>query len=139
MLFTLLVLFYLIVCVALILAVLLQSGKGQGMASAFGGSAVAGTVFGGRGAATFLSKVTTILAILFMLLVLGLNLVPSSSQAPKSVIREEALKTQQESPAKGLPAAPSGGKSTGPVTPPAKAQPQTPGQTPPPASTPSKK
>lgn len=128
---TLLVLIYVIICVALILAVLLQSGKGTGMASAFGGSAVAGTVFGGRGAATFLGKVTTILAALFMLIVLGLNLVPSGSRAPKSLIREEALKQQQESPAKGLPGIPSGGKPAGAQTPAqGQALPQTPSQTP---------
>lgn len=64
------VIFHVLVCVALILVVLMQSSKGEGLAgSAFGGGggAVSGAVFGGRGAATFLGKATTVLAIVFML------------------------------------------------------------------------
>lgn len=52
---------------ALIVAVLLQSSKGEGLAGAFGGGGLSGAVFGGRGAATFLSKATTVLAVGFML------------------------------------------------------------------------
>jgi preprotein translocase subunit SecG len=51
---------------ALIIAVLMQSSKGEGLAGAFGGGALTGAVFGGRGAATFLSKATTVLAVGFM-------------------------------------------------------------------------
>jgi preprotein translocase subunit SecG len=68
-LFTIWVIFHVIVCIALVLVVLMQSSKGEGLAgSAFGGGGggMAGAVFGGRGAATFLSKATTYLAILFM-------------------------------------------------------------------------
>ncbi len=45
----------------------MQSAKGEGLAggTAFGGG-LSGAVFGGRGAASFLSKATTVLAILFM-------------------------------------------------------------------------
>lgn len=57
---------HVIVSLALIVAVLLQSSKGEGLAGAFGGGALTGAVFGGRGAATFLSKATTVLAIGFM-------------------------------------------------------------------------
>ncbi len=70
MIFTVWVVFHIITCIALVLVVLLQSSKGEGLAgSAFGGGGggMAGAVFGGRGAATFLSKATTALAILFML------------------------------------------------------------------------
>jgi len=59
------------VCVALILIVLLQKGKGAGMGAAFGGSSQ--TVFGSAGATTFLHKVTTIIAVVFMLTSLGLS------------------------------------------------------------------
>ena len=59
--------FHVIVCIALVLVVLMQSSKGEGLAgSAFGGG-MSSSVFGGRGAASFLSKATTILAALFML------------------------------------------------------------------------
>lgn len=59
------------VCVLLILIVLMQKGKGAGMGAAFGGSSQ--TVFGSAGATSFLHKVTTIVAIAFMLTSLGLS------------------------------------------------------------------
>ncbi len=62
------VVFHVIVCVALILVVLMQSSKGEGLAGTAlgGGGSLSGAVFGGRGAASFLSKATTVLAIIFM-------------------------------------------------------------------------
>jgi preprotein translocase subunit SecG len=61
------VVFHIITCVALVLVVLMQSSKGEGLAggTAFGGG-LTGAVFGGRGAASFLSRASTVLAILFM-------------------------------------------------------------------------
>jgi preprotein translocase subunit SecG len=54
-----------IVCIFLVIVILLQAGKGADMGAAFGGSSQ--TVFGSRGAATFLSKLTTGVAIVFLL------------------------------------------------------------------------
>ena len=65
------IILHVVVCVALILIVLLQKGKGAGMGAAFGGSSQ--TVFGSAGATTFLHKVTTIIAVVFMLTSLGLS------------------------------------------------------------------
>jgi preprotein translocase subunit SecG len=48
-------------------AVLLQAGKGGGLAGAIGGGMASSSVLGGRTATTFLSKATTILATVFML------------------------------------------------------------------------
>lgn len=62
---------HVVVCVALILIVLLQRGKGADMGAAFGGSSQ--TVFGSGGATSFLHKVTTAAAIIFMLTSLGLS------------------------------------------------------------------
>ena len=59
------------VCIALIMIVLLQRGKGADMGAAFGGSSQ--TVFGSGGATSFLHKVTTVAAIIFMLTSLGLS------------------------------------------------------------------
>jgi preprotein translocase subunit SecG len=50
--------------------ILLQSGKGAEIGAAFGGSSQ--TVFGSRGAGTFLSKMTAIAATIFMLTSLSL-------------------------------------------------------------------
>jgi preprotein translocase subunit SecG len=54
-------------CLFLIMVVLLQAGKGDGMGVAFGGGG-SDTVFGTRGVATFLSKLTVGSAFLFMVL-----------------------------------------------------------------------
>ncbi|MBU8934122.1 MAG: preprotein translocase subunit SecG [candidate division Zixibacteria bacterium] len=65
------VVFHVIVAAGLIMVVLLQSSKGEGLAgTAFGGGGgggVGGAVFGGRGAGGFLSKATTALAVVFMI------------------------------------------------------------------------
>ncbi|MFZ5949134.1 MAG: preprotein translocase subunit SecG [Candidatus Rifleibacteriota bacterium] len=57
---------HIIVCIGLIVIVLLQADKGEGLAGAFGGGA-SSTVFGERGAGGFMSKLTTTMAIVFMI------------------------------------------------------------------------
>lgn len=66
-----LIIIHLVVSVALIMIVLLQTGKGADMGAAFGGGS-SQTLFGSTGASTFLSKLTTAAAIVFMLTSLGL-------------------------------------------------------------------
>ena len=73
-LFYLIVFFHVIACLFLIAVVLLQQGKGQDLASAFGGGGTQ-TAFGPRGSATVLSRATTILAGLFMVTSLALSIV----------------------------------------------------------------
>ena len=82
--------FHIIVCLALIIVVLLQSSKGGGLAGAFGGGGGSQTIFGGQETATFLSKATTYLAILFMVLSLSLAFLTAKSGGggQESVIRE---------------------------------------------------
>ncbi len=63
--YTAIVVIHLIVCLFLIFIILIQSSKGAEMGAAFGGSSQ--TLFGSRGATTFLSKLTSTAAILFML------------------------------------------------------------------------
>src|SRR5437016_2879872 len=74
MLAILLTIVHVIVCTILILVVLLQSGKAADLAGAFGGMG-SQTAFGPRGAATLLSKATTIAAVLFMITSLSLSIV----------------------------------------------------------------
>jgi preprotein translocase subunit SecG len=71
-----LLIIHVIVCVFLILVVLLQSGKAADLAGAFGGGG-SQTALGSRGAATFLTKATTISAALFMVTSLSLALLGS--------------------------------------------------------------
>ncbi len=86
MLFALLTALHWIVCVILILVVLLQTGKRADLAGAFGGGG-SQTAFGARGAATFLSKATTISAVVFMLTSLLLSMLSSQSgDGGKSVL-----------------------------------------------------
>lgn len=75
------VVFHVVICLALIIVVLMQSAKGEGLAgggTAFGGG-VSNAVFGGRGAASFLSKATTFLAVVFFVNCGALALMSSSS------------------------------------------------------------
>ena len=77
---------HVLVCLILIVAVLLQSGKAADLAGAFGGVG-SQTAFGARGTASLMSKITTICAILFMFTSLGLWAI-SGSEA-KSVVKGE--------------------------------------------------
>ncbi|MDX3772935.1 preprotein translocase subunit SecG [Chromatiaceae bacterium AAb-1] len=58
---------YLLVALALIGLVLIQHGKGADMGAAFGAGASA-TIFGSSGTGNFLTKTTTVLAIIFFVL-----------------------------------------------------------------------
>lgn len=97
---TLLITIHVLVCIILIIAVLLQSGKAADLAGAFGGVG-SQTAFGPRGAATLLSKVTTIGAVVFMLTSMGLWIL--SAKGDRSVVSGEketpaAAQTQTETP-----------------------------------------
>lgn len=97
--FTAMVIFHTLVCILLIIVVLMQSSKGEGLAGAFGGggSGLTGAVFGGRGAASFLSKSTTVLAIVFMincgaLAYMSSNRTGAQATAAESAVTREAAK-----------------------------------------------
>lgn len=102
---TLLTFVYVVVCVSLIISVLLQSSKGEGLAGAFGGGGLSGAVFGGRGAANFLSRATTVLAIMFMVLAVMLSFLGPGSTAPVGVsaVQKASQQSQQSVPATDVP------------------------------------
>ena len=60
------VILHVVMCIALILIVLLQTGRGADMGAVFGGGS-SQTVFGSSGPGTFLGKVTAVIATVFML------------------------------------------------------------------------
>jgi len=64
--YTLALILFLLICIVLTVSILLQSSKGGGMAGAFGGGPAMGAVFGGRGAATFLNRLTAWMAVLYL-------------------------------------------------------------------------
>jgi preprotein translocase subunit SecG len=111
-LYYLVVIVHIIACLFLIAVVLLQQGKGQDLASAFGGGGTQ-TAFGPRGSATVLSRATTILAAVFMLTSLGLSL-----GRPRSGGILDQVPTTASSPAPAASAAP---VSVPPATTPASA------------------
>jgi preprotein translocase subunit SecG len=57
---------HVLVCILLVAVVLMQKSKGDGLSGAFGGGGALTASFGARGAVTLLSKLTTILACVFM-------------------------------------------------------------------------
>ena len=82
---------FVLTCIFLVLVVLLQSGKGGDVASAFGGSG-SQTAFGPRGAQKPLEKATIIAAVIFMVLALLFSLPAFNGQ--RSVVTDEAPATQ---------------------------------------------
>ena len=95
---------HVIVCVALIMIVLLQTGKGAEMGAAFGGATQ--TVFGSSGPAGFLNKLTTAVAIFFMITSLSLCYLSGRLPIP-TIMEQQAEQTQQAVPAtQEVPVAP---------------------------------
>jgi preprotein translocase subunit SecG len=99
---TLVIIIHVLAALFLIAIVLLQGGKGAEMGAAFGGSSQ--TLFGSRGAATVLSKITTISAVVFMLTSLALTVVTTKGT---SVINQN-LPVKQQNAAPQLPQQPIG-------------------------------
>jgi preprotein translocase subunit SecG len=116
----LLVIVHVIVCVFLVIVVLLQSGKAADLAGAFGGMG-SQTAFGPRGAATVLSKATTIAAGLFMLTSLSLSVIATRDAGTASSVLEREGKKPAATQQKG--AAPAAPGQAAPTQPPPGGQP----------------
>jgi preprotein translocase subunit SecG len=115
---------HVIVCIGLILVVLLQTGKGAEVGAVFGGSS--STIFGSSGAGNFLSRLTTGMAIVFM--ITSLTLGYFAGRKPSATIFD----TQPGATAPGGATAPP--QDTAPATPQtAPAEPAAPPQANPPA------
>lgn len=89
--YTLLVTIHIIICIFLVCIVLLQKGKGAEIGAVFGSSEA---LFGVAGPATFLNKLTTVTAVLFMLTSLGLTYM-SAKMSNKSVM--DSVQIQESS------------------------------------------
>jgi preprotein translocase subunit SecG len=74
---------HILVCIGLILVVLLQTGKGAEIGAVFGGGS-SSTIFGSSGAGNFLTKLTTAMAIVFM--ITSLTLGYFAGQRPSATI-----------------------------------------------------
>jgi len=105
MLIILVTIVHVMVCLFLIIVVLLQSGKAGDISAAFGGQG-SQAAFGPRGAATALSKATTISAVLFMLTSITLSINAIKHSGPSSVlqgVKSAPAKTQPPAPAPANP------------------------------------
>ncbi len=100
---TLVVVLHILICLVLIIAVLLQSGKAADLAGSFGGVG-SQTAFGPRGATTLLAKVTTGAAVLFMLTSIGLWIL--STKGEKSVMKNVPEVTETQKPPAAEPPSP---------------------------------
>ena len=99
MLISILTVVLLITTISIVVLVLLQQGKGADAGAAFGGGGSSQSVFGSRGSATFLSRVTAILALLFFVITLVLAyLYTKEGQSDLSVITnsDQALVTPEK-------------------------------------------
>ena len=87
-----LIIIHTIVSILLVVVILMQASQGGGLSGTFG-STTTSALLGGRGAGTFLSKMTTYLAVIF----LGLAVVISLVSAPSAIEPESILKQEAES------------------------------------------
>lgn len=128
----LLIIIHVIVCIALIMIVLLQTGKGADMGAAFGGGS-GNTLFGSTGASTFLTKATTAAAIIFMLTSLGLAYMSGNKTGDSIMIDTKTPIEQHAEPEKNLPVQEpvqkEEGTKTAPASEPEASQPDVPVQT----------
>ena len=104
---------HVLLCVFMMFVILLQPGKDAGMGAAFGGGA-ATSAFGGRGAVTFLSKVTAVCAALFFLTSLGLSFVGMSGSLAARVPAAAPAPASESAPIPGGAPPPAATSETNP-------------------------
>ena len=109
---------HIIACLFLIAIVLLQQGKGQDLASAFGGGG-SQTAFGPRGSATVLSRATTVLAALFMITSLTLSMMKSGRSSVLDQVGDRPAATAPAEESVAAPAEEASAPAEGDAAPPA--------------------
>ena len=89
---------FVLICLLLVGIILMQSSKTGGMGSGLAGNAALDTAFGGEGADKLLVKITTVLAILFMVLSITLNVLSTSDDSGSSVSKESVIQGDLDVP-----------------------------------------
>jgi len=84
---------HIILSIVLVILILVQHGKGADAGAAFG-SGASSTVFGARGSATFLTKITTIIALIFFITSLSLAYFASNKHSKGKDLINEEIKTE---------------------------------------------
>jgi preprotein translocase subunit SecG len=108
---------HILVSLVLMVVVLMQSGKGRGLAGAFGGGGGNQTLFGGRGAVDFLGKATWVLGGAFMFTSLTLAVLTSAKSISGGVGKGLIPKTSSSAPALPPPESTPGGGTGGTPSP----------------------
>lgn len=121
----LLITLHVIVCIALIIIVLLQAGKGAEIGASFG-SGSSQTVFGATGGKNFMSRLTTGAAVIFMLT--SLTLAYFYGQPGSSSVMPASVPTQAPQATAPAPIAPAPAEQAAPALAPA-AEEKAPAQT----------
>jgi len=111
---------HVIVSIGLILVVLLQTGKGAEVGAVFGGSS--STIFGSSGAGNFLTRLTTGMAIVFM--ITSLTLGYFAGRKPSATIFDNRTPATEQRPPvpPSQPQQSAPGSATEPATPPVAPQ-----------------
>ena len=86
--------------VSLVVLILMQHGKGADAGAAFGSGASA-TVFGAKGSGNFMTRATTLLAILFFIVCMSLAYVSSNRAAPQGVTGSVISQELEMAPGQG--------------------------------------
>ena len=97
--------FHVLICLLLVVTVLLQAGKGGGLAGSIGGGLASSSVLGGRTAATFLTKATTILATAFMLSCLVQSVAFQTAETTPTTATQRTMAEQQAPAVPAIPEA----------------------------------
>ena len=88
---------FVLICLLLVGIILMQSSKTGGMGSGIAGNAGLDAAFGGQGADKLLVKVTTVLATLFMVMAIVLNVMSRPNETNSSVSNKSVIQGQVES------------------------------------------
>ncbi|MEX0719338.1 MAG: preprotein translocase subunit SecG [Balneolaceae bacterium] len=106
MLYSIIVAVIAIICVLLILVVLLQNGQGQGISGMGGGSSLGGGGgLGARRTADLLSKSTSILGGVFLVLCILANFAIDRDEARRSIL-QDGVNAPIQAPGQSAPAVP---------------------------------
>ena len=117
--FTFLLVLLIIDSIVLVTAILLQAGKGNGLAATFGGvSSSADSLLGTRQAGNLLTKASWWGGAMFLFLSLVLSIASTHRRAPKSVLDQAFTQPAAPAPAATAPAGGAKGGAAGiPLTP----------------------
>jgi preprotein translocase subunit SecG len=104
--YSVLIMLFVVVCFLLTFVILIQSSKGGGLAGTFGGTDTMSGVFGGRGSAPFLQKITAVLATIFLVVALLMGFLTKGTVSQSSLVQQERER-RTSSPTRTLPQVPS--------------------------------